>query len=101
MAQLSRRVSRVSKVSKVSTIHDTSDTLKTMSKTILLLLTLVIIVGTALATYYINTQKSAQVNLTSAPDEFRRAAQMATEQYQIKKKAGVDFRLGPCLDNNL
>ncbi len=71
-----------------------------MNRTILLLLTLVVITATSLATYYINTKKSSQYR-AGISGEADRAVQMAKEQYQIKKKAGVDFRLGPCLDNNL
>src|SRR5260221_9727140 len=71
------------------------------NRTILTLVTLIVIMGSTLATYYFNNQKSSQYNPTQVSDEFRQAVQMAKEQYLIKQKAGMDFRSGPCLDNNL
>jgi hypothetical protein len=72
-----------------------------MNRTILLLLTLIVITGSALGTYIVNHQKTTQFNAKTATDDQLKAVKMAQEQYVIKAKAGLDTRSGPCLDENL
>ena len=72
-----------------------------MNRTILLLLSLVVITASALGTYYLNTRKTTLYNPQTANSEELEAVSRAQQQYVTKAKAGLDTRSGPCLDENL
>jgi hypothetical protein len=69
-------------------------------KLILFSLTLIVIVFSSSATYYlfIKTQSNYQVGKSSEVDE---AVQKAKDIYRQKRAKGEDLKNGPCLSENL
>ena len=70
-----------------------------MSKQLLLVISLIVIITTAVATYIINNTGNTPKAIRKS--EIDTAVNQATYVYQQRKAAGLDFSNGPCLSDAL